>query len=611
MEKLAEKMSAEKKELSLQECLEDLEYEIVFGKNKSGFKVFTIETAGGKTYTTIKAIVGSYKSLIKDKKRYIFVTKFKEEALRVTKDINEGAGEVIAMFYTPDKEFNDECCSDNFFECTKVNTLVLTHSMYCKISNHIIDRHKLYGEIIRKYKTLIIDEEINPVKESFFEFNIKCSSWETILKSFSLYDLATKFRSYINPLMIQLEENYSDNQLHRLELDYDRAKIDELYLELYEGVKNIISERFKDYRKDNLDYKCSRENLLKLLDDVYMTYECIDNNVALIHPHSGIYSYNYKFGYIALDNNIWLDASASFNTMYQIASIFEVVNCPREIDHSESEFIYHNLNTSTSKKNQNENFRKNISEYVRNNHQGKKTLILSKKVENISLQEEEDYLKDLENVEFLNFEEMRGVDDYKEYEVCYYIHTYRFSPAYYVFCYEYFTDENLQDKELIVSNRKLNSKREWGFENEQLYSLMISDMASSMYQGLKRIQRNRNPKAIFEVFTSSVQALSIVLKQLNGIDKENFVIADKGKQTDIEKTIEFIEKRFEENSGSWIKIESSEVCELLNISPSNWKKIWSSNENFKDYINKKRISQRKLKSKDGKSNRKVNWIIKY
>ncbi|MBF7811915.1 hypothetical protein IS491_25320 [Clostridium beijerinckii] len=61
------------KKLSLQECLEDLQNEIRHGKNRDFFRVYSIETSGGKTYNTIKAIKDHYifvrdNPFIKDKK---------------------------------------------------------------------------------------------------------------------------------------------------------------------------------------------------------------------------------------------------------------------------------------------------------------------------------------------------------------------------------------------------------------------------------------------------------------------------------------------------------------------------------------------------------------
>lgn len=598
--------------MSLKECLEDLQDEIIFGNNSDEFRVYPIETAGGKTYTTIKAMADSYKCDNQDEQRYIFVTKLNNEGLRVAEAINESAGETIAMFYATDKKIKNEYCSNKFSECTSTSVLILTHSMYCKISNPRTDKKERIRAICQRYKTLVIDEEINPVKDSFFEFNTKCSSWETILKYFSKYDLASKFKAYINPLMLLLEQDYSNNsQLHRIELNYNRVDINLLYDELQEGVMKIFAERFTDYAKENQDYKCTREHLLELLDNIFMTYDCIDNNVALIDPHGGIYSYNYNFNYLMLDNNIWLDASASFNTMYK-SDMFKVIDCEREIDHSECEFIYHNLNTSTASKNNNENFRKDICKYIKEHHKDKKTLILSKKTENESLQEEENYLKGC-GYDFLNFEEMRGVDKFKEHEACYYIHTYRWTPSYYVFEYEYFTDVSLVDSELIVSNSKFNfnkhnRKDEWGFDYEPLYNLMISDMTSSMYQGLKRVQRNKQPRAIFEVFTSNITVTMLVLKQLKNME-DNFIIEDKGKQTDADRMLEFIDKRLKGNNGIWTKIKSNEAMKELDIKTNNWNKIWL-NEIFQSKVKERKVKQSKLRAGGKQGDRLVNWLVK-
>jgi hypothetical protein len=102
-----------------------------------------------------------------------------------------------------------------------------------------------------------------------------------------------------------------------------------------------------------------------------------------------------------------------------------------------------------------------------------------------------------------------------------------------------------------------------------------------------------------------------VKKQLYGIEtKKNFIIADKGKQTDADKLKEYIKEHFEENEDKWIKVKSSDVMEQLEIGKSNWSKLWSKDELFKQYSKDKRLKQSQLKNDDG-SNKKINWIIKY
>ncbi|NRT91490.1 hypothetical protein [Clostridium beijerinckii] len=612
---------AVKKQMSLQECLDDLQSEIKHGKNRDFFKVYSIETSGGKTYNTIKAIKDHYifvkdNTFIQDKKRrFIFVSKFIDEGIEVAKNINKDEEEKIAMFYTPDKKIKDENCSSNFFECAKANTLILTHAMYIKLCNPKRPEHEEYRKIFLKYKTLIIDEEINPVKDSLFTFSQGDTYWLTTLDSFTEQNLSKKLYQLMKPLLTLLKEDYKpENQLHRVECDYDRKEVDKLYEELMQGVQNIRNELFEDKYKCG-ETKCQKENLFKLLNGILLTYDSIDDNICLINPKRQIFSYNYKFDYLMLNNNIWLDASANFNKMYE-NGLFKVIDCPREIDHTNSKLIFHKIKTTTSSKNIDENFRKDISEYLIEKYSDQEILILSKDVECQQLAEKEEYLKNYPNFKYSNFEAMRGKNDWKDLEVCCYIHTYRWTSAYYIFLYEYFNDVILPDNELITSNRKFvftnkKSKSEWGFEKEELYELMISDMSSSMYQGLKRVQRNKQPEAIFDVFTDSINTIMTVKKQLYGIEtKKNFIIADKGKQTDADKLKEYIKEHFEENEDKWIKVKSSDVMEQLEIGKSNWSKLWSKDELFKQYSKDKRLKQSQLKNDDG-SNKKVNWIIKY
>lgn len=613
---------AVKKEMSLQECLEDLQKEILSGKNKNVFRTYSIETSGGKTYNTVQAIRDDYifikdNPFIKKHKRFIFVTKFRDEGLEIAKDINEGFTEKVAMFYIPDKNIKNDNCSSNFFECIKSNVLILTHAMYCILCNPKRPEHEEYRKIFMKYKTLIIDEEINPVKESLFSFSQANTDWINVLEKFTENILAEKLHKLMNPLLNLLKQDYKfEDQLHRIECDYNRAEIETLHQELIEGVGTIKNENFDDMVASG-QKEYSKSNLYELINGILLTYDCIDNNVALIKPKRSIFAYDYTFNYLMLKNNIWLDASANFNTMYQ-NELFDVVNCTREIDHINSKLIFHNLNTTTSSKNKDEDFRKNMTKYLKENYLDKQTLILTKKIECKQLAEKEYYLQGLNNFEYSNFESMRGKNIWGEFEVCCYIHTYRLPTAYYVFLHEYFSDTVLKDEELITSTRKFvfknskHSKSEWGFDNENLYSLMITDMASSMYQGIKRIARNRNPKGIFDIFTSNLSVLMIVIHQLKGIEKKNknLINADKGKQTDADRIIEFIDDRLIDNNFAWTKIKSSEVMEQLNIKSNNWNKIWS-NEVFLNHVEVRKISQTKGKAGGKQGSRQINWLVKH
>lgn len=619
MGKLAEQMSAENK-ISLKECLEDLQKEILSGKNNKFFRTYSIETSGGKTTSTIQAIKDHY-VFVKDnpfikekKKRFVFVTKFIEEGIEVAESINKDEEEKIAMFYTPSTT-KSESCSNNFFECAKYHTLIITHAMYMKLCSPERIEHEEYRKILMKYKTLIIDEEINPVKNSLFTFSQADTYWLTTLDSFTEQNLSKKLHKLMKPLLDLLKQDYKkDNQLYRVECNYDRKEIDKLYDELMQGVQKIKNENFEDKYKSG-ETKCKKDNLFNLLNGILLTYECVDNNVCLIYPKRQIFSYDYKFEFLMLRNNIWLDASANFNKMYD-TDLFKVIDCTREIDHKDSKLIFHNVNTTTSSKNTDENFRKDISKYLIEEYSDKETLILTRDIECEQLQDKEEYLKGYENFEYSNFEEMRGRNKWKDLEVCCYIHTYRFTSAYYIFLYEYFNNVTLPDEDLITSNRKFNfnkqySKCEWGFDKQELFHLMISDMASSCYQGLKRIQRNRSPKAIFDVFTNSISTIMIVMKQLYGIEpKKNFIIADEGKLTDADKILKFIDNRLDVNNGKWTRIKSKEIMDELKISSNNWNKIWN-NEVFLSDVDKKKIGQSKGKAGGKMGARLINWLVKH
>ena len=137
-------------EFAGREELRLLEKEILVGTNKHKFKVFAIETGGGKTTGAINAFKSNSNKFLEN--RYVFVTKLKSEALTIVKDINKGLDKPIAIAFMVDKE-RGEYCTNNIYDINEYDIVILTHSTYCNISNPVTEKHKELRKIILSYST--------------------------------------------------------------------------------------------------------------------------------------------------------------------------------------------------------------------------------------------------------------------------------------------------------------------------------------------------------------------------------------------------------------------------------------------------------------------------
>lgn len=570
--------------------LELLKFEIEKGKNKDKFKTFSIETSGGKTTTAIEVFKKSNK-----KNSYVFVTKLTKEAVEIATEINKDLDEKIAIALISDKNIENENCTRNVYDIVDKNIVIITHSMYQRITDvNLSKKQKTLRDIIKKFRTLIIDEEINPVKNSFYAFDETISSLYNLLNSYDSV-LGNALNCIIKPLLEQLhsEVYIVKNQICRVkEFEYD-------YEEILKNIK-IVRESIGEINEEYLEDKFLEENpiakketIYDLVNKVAQTWDCVYEGLALIHPaHRTIYSYDYSYEYLMLKNNIWLDASACFNTMYK-NDLFDLVETERVIDHSECKVEFMEINTTSSTKNKDSKFREDISNFIKEKSTSP-SLVLTKKVETKQL--EEKYLNEVENVSFLNFENMRGVNDFKDYKQCFYIHTYRLPVAYYVFLNDYFNNEMATDFDMKTGNRLLS----WGFKNsETLNRLMITDMASSMYQGLKRVERNRKPQATYYIATKEYEVTHLALSQMKNLPVKDMKKVER-KMTDEEKLIKWIDEEWDKK-----RLVKEDARKEVGITDSSWRKIWKK----ESFLSK--MKERRVKLGLTKHSKKTLYLMKY
>lgn len=531
--------------------LDDLHQSII-SERKDGFgifKVFTYETSRGKTTQCINSSIYSINDTILNNDllgiddigiRTVFVTRFRDECYKFVKKINETTNNSYAIAYIPDEEYckEHEYCSSNFGDCSSRKIVSITHAAYL---NLCIDgknpRNVFIIDCLKNFNTLIIDEQIDNVKETFFGLNERVTKEiNEIFKPFT--DINNTFNELVNPLLQMIicykkslkEQQNQSTYLHRI-IDYPIDDINRR--EKINKIKSFINSKglSQQYLEDvefEYNFKADKSTLQDVIDGIDLIYDELAKNNVLIYSDS-IFTYMSNFEFITLKNNIWLDASAEFNNVYNLNSkFFEVNTSKRVIDHSQSNFYFHRENTSkTHKQRDIKDFRDSKIEFIKTHaNKDNKILIISSKTECYALSKNylnEEFRSLFGEVDTTNFHAMRGKNDWKDYNYCFILQTPRMTPAYYVFLYEFWTNYLNENKIQITDNEmvttKINTNEEWGFKNHnKIQQLMIDDIASSIYQGCKRIARDRTPKGDFHIFCKIDNSVRIVQQQLLNIN---------------------------------------------------------------------------------------------
>ena len=585
------------------------------GFYKRHFNVYTLEASSGKTRQLVK-------SAIETKRQMLIVTKFMSEVALLVNDINKGANGNKAVGIVSDleliKDNNNLVSNSKQIEFFTYDIIVITHSQYYKLCK---GENKYLEFLVDDFDTVVIDEEFNPIKNNLYTFSVgKNSEMFNIFSSFGMQEELKDLTKCLENEIYNKGKYSPNNQLHWVEVIEDKVFIDLKCTTII----NLINENSENINIKLYDYNNVNNttyDIYDLIDYIKLIKKIILNSIegyGLISVYfKTITTYDYDFEYFMLNKNIMLDASGNFSTIYD-SEMFEVVKSERKIDHSNCKVNVVKIPTTTSSKDKIAHlFRPKFTSYViKCLGENGKGLIVTKKDEANYLQNInfKDFDKEYtDRVSFCNYENQRGRNDYADYNHVFLAHTYRQPPQYYIFLYRYFFGIKATSKEIETINKKdkYGDKR-WTFYNCKILEwLMFTDMVSSQYQSLKRVARNRNPKATYRFLTNDYKVTLEVLKQLNGIELEKSLTVIE----EIEFLGERVTKRSKEDTlrdyindklsqGKWEAVKSSELQKKLNISRPKWNEIWK-DEEFINFAKEKRIKQGRKKGM------KVDHVYKY
>lgn len=494
------------KEEQLQLLRKQIETQFLIDKDR--FKVFPIEASLGKTQTMIKTIREIRHS--NPNMKFLVVTKFIEEGFDIEKQIQSA----IAYNSSHHKDVPEE-------ELWKYNVLVITHALYLILCKNR-GRRKHY---IKDRHTMIIDEELNILRMSslddraidqmakiLHELNIRLSSD----KLYCDVNLQETYYAIIEKLNIE-KNIYNKQQMEFFYCeDLDIEKRIDMLIKLVRECP--IAREYLEFLEDKHGIVTNRDKITSQLDMLRKFY----NNKRVIVCSRTLYTYDDRDKYFLLNNNILLDASASVNTIYEIAPFFEVKQVDRIVRHGKSTIHWAKINTSGYALKHTPGLTNNLFDSMINELKpNDMVLVLAteyylKRYRKMLISCQKELMKNNIIIEMENFQGMRGKNLWKDYNKCFVLHTPSLGLPYYVFEYMMY---GIDLQELTPGDLKTGRiGRNYGFvKNTVLEELRKTDIISTIYQGIKRINRDNKVTADIYIANNNDEIVTKVIDQLKGV----------------------------------------------------------------------------------------------
>lgn len=501
---------AEEREEQLKELYDSIRYSF-FRQSKEHFKVFTYEASLGKTTTMCRALSDLYKA--NRSIHTLIVTKLKDEQGKI---VNDKLGD-IAIIINADENVDEKTLY-------KYPVLVITHARYellCKDK----ERRDFY---IKGRTNLIIDEQLDliDVREYNHTKALEMRDLLSQLTHIEVYDvgysktpiksdLARFWGKIIEEVNKSLSNNYQNGKM-KFVLNENNKVIDQIDL-LNEIIdKSKFPKKFKNENWKSISAISYKSMIKNYIEGIKYFF----NNSFTIAYGGRIYAYNPNLKYFMLDNNIMLDASGKFLELYKISNMFKVIDSERIIQHSNTTLTFIQNNSTTNAIEKNEDYFKVLADYIKVNiTEDDKVLIIGRrndeKNKDDDLESLSKYIEfEKDKIEFINYDAMRGKNDWGDFNKCFCVHTpnkpFHFYPLQYLY---YKEDSLLSDDELEIERKSTNM----GFKDETLENLRITDVVSSIYQGLKRINRNNDKECNYYVVVKDKRIQNLLIEQFNDL----------------------------------------------------------------------------------------------
>jgi len=567
----------------------------IFPKLEELFNVFMCEAAIGKTYTIIEALkVLSEKTNESNKPvKTLIVTKFIDEGKLISKELNKFKPNMAKDENSDNKEKNEK-------DLVNYEVLIITHAMY-KILCKYPSKRKYY---IEGRTNLIIDEELNMVEmdslgdKDIDRLRITLRELKYIDEEENMYiDLEVAFNRIISGL-IEKKDQCHDKTLRYFEFTSTKAE------KAIEMLKEMVNKSpFTKNYTYSLDFQHNiKTNKADVLDKLEILKKYFNNPKVLV-SNKTLYTFDDDMKYLFLENNILLDASAKFHELYKLGDQFKLTDAERIFPHNNWTIHVSNTNSTKTAKHNDDNFYKDVV-----------SLIIDECIEEdnilvLGLEEDIAHIKDhyskklihLENIRYSNFQNMRGKNDWKDFNKCFIIHTPVMPAPYYVFMYMLYTGKIPTEEEFKF--QKIS--KHMGFKyNETLESLRKTDIVSGIYQGIKRINRGTghiDDKADVYLINGDSEIVDMIIRQLKDIEVVKFKLHKEDvkkerkprEQSNIVKgSLEFIALLKETNFNKQYLV--NDLLQQIDYDPKSFNRLWK-DETVQETINELKLEMIKIK----------------
>lgn len=477
--------------------------EIINGHNQDFIKVFDLEAGTGKTRTAEKGIAIG----VMAGHRYIFVRQFNSDGIESAKNINRISGKEVAL------AFNDSIFStrsqraDAEAEFKDYPVLVITHAKYIALMGDSSKRRAF----INGRDCLIIDEFINTVHRlQLSKKDIKT------LEVFFTFDHELLYQ-YLN-LVHFLDDEITNNPCGK---NYARFALKSKNKPFTTFIKCVKANITSDFCKNRIKY--IRENWSK--DDINVelleslsTVSQVCRQIGVIHEFyeqlcvidNGIlYSSDTRCKMWLLENNIMLDASGELQIAYTLnQKLYKLTGFDKVLNHSNWTLVNIKLNTTNAGIDRVTNYYEEVNKIV--SECGNSTLVISNKSDIA-------YITSVPEGQKAYHYNLIGSNQWANLQNVVVAQTPNINDVEYVLKFLHYAKASI-DKTPGLTTKSVGrqGKSRYSFTDPRLEHVRVLHLAETMYQGLKRVNRNMEHKTKAVVIMNNDDVLELLKMQLRG-----------------------------------------------------------------------------------------------
>lgn len=518
--------------------LEMLITEYETGSDK--FNVINFEAGFGKSRESNR-IIGEYIANFLNTRKFLLVKKFDLDVIHSAMEINKIAKEKYTWGYISD-DFALGIVADNWRQyqskldkLKETPILIITHERY----HRLFYQTKIQQVFAEGRHTLILDEQPS---EPIFTFSEKIYK-DILSKVPGELLLDKKFAKICQPIFEAINiMKTKTNNIESIKLINKRFLRGNF--KLINEFKEIISNR--DNIVELIENNLYVDNILQFLRGVEIIYKN-----QCVYSDGRVSSYDQKFWYWTLDNNIIMDANAFVldKRYYLQDDIFVRYHQSRIFDHIKSKLFFIDLNTSRIKINRYDNYYDEILRYIKMTmKENDKILIVTQ------LKEKEPLDKKLEEYELNNLDDVIisvawfgnivGKNDWRDFNKVFIIAAPNIPIELHILQWAFWSRKKISSQ----MNFKTTTKNKiFQFRNEELEKTRKGFIASALYQAIARVNRSVELEAEYYIFYNDEDIFNMVSKNFPNckIDKSISLDIEMIHKSDKEKKPTVADKLYE------------------------------------------------------------------